>query len=139
MGSASIDLAKRPVLTITRRQLQGYGATRYLAAKITASLTPVEKAGAAYVYALEPTIAAIRLYAERSRIRPTTQQTLSHILPALLARLDNIVPLSLEERPSELGKLAQQAIKAMRRTDKALSEMKATVASTGSSHGKRLG
>jgi hypothetical protein len=137
MGS-SIDSSVQQTQTTTRKQLQGYGATRYLATKITASLTPVDRAGTAYVFALEPTIAAIRLYAARSRIHLTTQQTLNHILSELLARLDNIIPLSLEEKPSELGKLAKQALKAMRRTDKAMAEMKATVASATASEVKRL-
>lgn len=117
--------------TTTRKQLRGYGASRYLARKVTEPLDPIGKAGSAYVYALDQAIAAIRDYSERSRIHSETKQTLNNILSELLPRLDNVVNLPAAEQPSEIGKLAQRAMKAMRRTDKAMAEMKAMVASIG--------
>lgn len=117
--------------TITRKQLRGYGASRYLARKITEPLSPIGKAGSAYLYTIEEAIASIREYAERSRVRKETKQMLSKMLCELLPLLDNIVNLPPTERPSEIGRLAQQAMKAMRRTDKVMAEMKAMVASIG--------
>lgn len=118
-------------LTTTRKQLRGYGATSYLARRLTESLTPVDKLGNAYVYALEQTITAIREYAARSRVRTETKQTLEKILDELLARLSNVVGLPLKPDNSEVGHLARELMKAIRRTDKSMAEMKATVASMG--------
>ncbi|MEL7334423.1 MAG: hypothetical protein AAFN12_19410 [Cyanobacteria bacterium J06560_2] len=118
-------------LTTTRKQLRGYGATPYLARKLTESLSPVEKQGNAYVYQLEPTIGAIRIYSERSRVQAETKQTLETILSELLARLSNVVSLPPTDSASDVGYLAQSLIKAIRRTDRSMAEMKAVVASMG--------
>lgn len=118
-------------LTTTRKQLRGYGATVYLSRKLTESLTPVEKSGRGYRYALEPTISAIRDYAMRSRVRAETRQTLKTILRELLSRLDNVVALQPTTDTSEVTHLTQALIAAMRRTDKSMADMKATVASMG--------
>ena len=118
--------------TTTRQQLQGYGASAYLARRLTRSLKPVGKDGNAFVYSLRQVVSAIRQYAEQPNVRATTKETLSRILPELLARLDNVVEM-MPKAESSLGQLAQEAIKAMRRTDKSLARMKATVASLSSS------
>ena len=117
--------------TTTRKQLRGYGASRYLARKLTASLAPVDKAGNAYVYALEQVIAAVRDYSAKQRIQQTTKQVLAMLLSQLLARIDNIVSLVPDSDETEVSDVAKQLLKQMRRTDKALAEVKATVASMG--------
>ncbi|MEL6815007.1 MAG: hypothetical protein AAFP03_09360 [Cyanobacteria bacterium J06598_3] len=118
-------------VTVTRKQLRGYGTTRYLARKLTESLEPLGKSGSAYVYDLAQAIAAIREYGGRSRIRPHTKQTLLKILDVLLPRLNNVVDLPTGNSSSEVSRLAQHAMQAMRQTDKALAEMKATAAALG--------
>lgn len=121
----------KAALTVTRKQLRSYSATRYLARKLTESLSPTGKVGLAYVYDLGMVIASIREYSGRSRIRPQTKQTLLKILEALLPQLNNVVDLPTGNSPSKIGRLVQQAMKAMRHTDKALAEMKATAAASG--------
>lgn len=117
--------------TLTRKQLRGYGASRYLARRLTASLQPVAKSGNAYVYVVDRAIAAIREYKSRARIQLTTKKVLEQILTQLLAQLDNVVPLVANGTTTEVSEVARQLLNQMRRTDKALSDMKATVASVG--------
>jgi len=117
--------------TLTRKQLRGYGASRYLTRRLTASLQPVAKSGNAYVYAVDQAISAIREHKSRARIQLTTKEVLEQILAQLLAQLDNVVPLVTNGTTTEVSDVAQQLLNQMRRTDKALSEMKATVASIG--------
>lgn len=119
------------VSAISRKQLQGYGASRYLARKLTGSLTPIAKSGNAYIYALDQVISAIRAYSQKTRIRITTKQALEDVITQLVARLDNVVPLVTGHGKTEISDVTQQLIQQMRRTDKALSDMKATVASMG--------
>lgn len=112
----------------TRKQLRGYGASRYLARRLTETLTPVEKVGSAYVYELAQVIDSSRAYSERSRIRPTTKETLQQLIDQLLPRMNNVVNLPTTQNSSDISQLAQRAIQAIRLTDKALAEMKATAA-----------
>lgn len=117
--------------TITRKQLRNYGASRYLARRLTVSLSPVEKSGNAYVYAVDQVSTVIREYSSKARIQLTTRKVLEQILTQLLAQLDNVVPLVPSTHTTEVSSIARQLFNQMRRTDKALSEMKATVASIG--------
>ena len=117
--------------TVTRKQLQGYGATRYLARRLTRSLVPIAKSGNAYVYALAQVVAAVRDYAAKPRVQAATKQTLEQLLTQLLTRIDNVVPLVPNGDKTEVSDVAQQLLKQMRRTDKAMADMKATVASMG--------
>lgn len=117
--------------TTTRKQLRGYGASRYLARRLTKSLTPVAKSGNAYVYTLDQAITAIRQYSSEARIHLTTQKVLEQIVTQLLVRLDNVTPFVPNGSTTEVTDVARQLLTQMRRTDKALSEMKATVASMG--------
>ena len=56
--------------TTTRKQLQGYGASRYLAYSLTKDLTSATKQGRAYAYVLRDVIVSIREYKKRPRIKP---------------------------------------------------------------------
>lgn len=124
---------KASMLTTTRKQLRGYGATRYLSRKLTRSLKPIAKSGNAYVYALDQVAGAVRDYCSNKRIKPTTKAVLEQILAQLLARIDSVVPLTPNSDKTEVSDVAQQLLKQMRRTDKAMAELKAMVASTESS------
>lgn len=117
--------------TITRKQLRGYGASHYLARRLTALLSPIEKSGNAYVYAVVQVSTAIREYSSKAGIQTTTREVLEQILTQLLAQLDNVVPLVPSTHTTEVSDVARQLFNQMRRTDKVLSEMKATVASMG--------
>ena len=121
--------------TTTRKQLCGYGASRYLARKLTRSLEPVAKSGNAYVYALNQVVTAVRDYSARARVQLTTKQTLEQLLTQLLSRIDNVVSLVPNSNQTEVGDVTQQLLKQMHRTDKAMAELKATVASMGGHKG----
>lgn len=115
--------------TTTRKQLQGYGASHYLAYSLTKNLTSVTKQGRAYAYVPRDVIVSIREYKKRPRIKPTTSQTLEIILRSLLERLGNIteVPFTRGTDP-EMSEIAKQLIQAMSDTDSVLAELKATAA-----------
>ncbi len=117
--------------TTTRKQLRGYGASRYIARRLTASLTPITKAGNAYVYTIDQVIAAIREYRAKARIQLATKQVLEKMMTQLLTRLNNIVPLVIASGTTEVSDVARQLLHQMRRTDQALAELKATSASIG--------
>ena len=121
--------------TTTRKQLRGYGASRYLARRLPRSLAPVTKSGNAYVYALDQVVMAVRDYSARARIQRTTKQVLEQILIQLLSRIDNVVSLVPNSNQTEIGDVAQQLLKQLHRTDKAMAELKATVASMGGHKG----
>ena len=115
--------------TTTRKQLQGYGASRYLATVLTKDLTPVTKQGRAYAYVLSDVIISIREYKKRPRIKPTTSQTLENILRSLLERLGNVIQVPFNHGTDpEISQLAKQLIQAMSDTDSVLVELKATTA-----------
>lgn len=121
--------------TTTRRQLQGYGVSRYYATKLTKHLTPLCRQGKAYVYALSDVIQSLRDNIERSRIQPKTRLTLEQILQLLLARLGNVleVPFS-RANTSEVSKLARHLSQAMSQTDTTLAALKATAATIKGKH-----
>lgn len=120
-----------PMPTTTRKQLRGYGASHYLARRLTASLPSVAKSGNAYVYAIDQVTAAIREHSSKARTQLATKEVLEQIATQLLAQLNNVVPLVPNSSTTEVSDVARQLLKQMRRTDKALSNMKATVASMG--------
>ena len=127
-GNPTIEM-QADVVT-TRKQLQGYGASRHLARAITSNPTPGGHEGRAYTYSVKEVIGAIRDYLQNSRIKLKTQETLHEILQVLLNRLGNVVQISFSSGTDpELSKLTQQLFKAMSNTDKTLSELKATAAS----------
>ena len=119
----------------TRKQLQGYGATRYQAEAITKNLTSQGLQSRAYTYAVSDVIVAIRDYMQRPRIKPITRQTLEAILQALLDRLSNVVEVPFGRVTSpEINQLARQLSQAMFETDSALAELKATAATIKAKH-----
>lgn len=118
--------------TATRKQLRGYGASHYIARRLTASLTPIAKVGNAYVYTIDQVIAAIREYRLKARTQLATKQLLEQMMVQLLTRLNNVVPLvSAKDSTTEVSDVARQLLHQMRRTDQAIAELKAASASTG--------
>ncbi|MBD0345003.1 MAG: hypothetical protein ICV63_09330 [Coleofasciculus sp. Co-bin14] len=113
----------------TRKQLKGYGATRYQAEALTKNLTSVAKQGRDYAFSVSDVIASIRNYLQRPRIQPATRQILEAVLQVLLERLSNVieVPFGHATDP-EINKLARQLTLAMSNTDTALAELQATAA-----------
>jgi 3-keto-L-gulonate-6-phosphate decarboxylase len=121
-----------PAPTTTRKQLRGYGASHYLARRLTTSLTPITKSGSAYVYTIEQVITAIREYKSKAQIQLTTKRVLEQIMAQLLTQLNNVIPLAMAKgSKTEVSNVARQLLHQMHRTDKALAELKATAASMG--------
>ncbi|MFK8185414.1 MAG: hypothetical protein AB8B99_18720 [Phormidesmis sp.] len=123
-----------PTATTTRKQLRGYGVSRYLARRLTQALTPVNKLGNAYVYRLEHVIGATRTYQSNTRIQEKTRQLLEQVMTQLLSRVDNVVPILPNSPTTEVSEIAKQLLNQMHQTDRAMAEMKATAASA--SHGQ---
>jgi hypothetical protein len=109
---------------ITRKQLIGYGVSRYHAKTLTQSLDPVGGA-----YPVRDVIGSIRDYLERPQIKPQTRQTLESVLTALLEYLGNKTEVPFgQSQDSELADSTKQLARAMARTDSSLAKMKATAA-----------
>lgn len=121
-----------PAPTTTRKQLRGYGASHYMARRLTASLTPIKKVGNAYVYTIDQVVAAIREYRSKAQIQLATKQLLEQMMAQLLTRLNNVVPLVIAKgSTTEVSDVARQLLHQMRRTDQAIAELKAASASMG--------
>lgn len=78
---------------ITRRLLQGLGASRYLARKLTEGLDPASKHGSSYVYALHDVKLSITNYLKKSRIKPHTRSALESIRNEFLVQTSNVTYL----------------------------------------------
>lgn len=117
---------------VTRRQLRGYGATEYLAKKITRDLTPVETRSRAYVYDVRDAIAAIRNYQQNPRIQAATRSILEQILKELINYLGNVVKVPFgADNKSELALLVNHLMQAMNQTDRILADLKTKADATG--------
>jgi hypothetical protein len=115
--------------TTTRRQLQGYGVSRYYAIALTKNLTPIARQSNAYVYTLSDVIKSLRDHLERSRIKAKTRQTLEQILQVFLERLGNVLEVPFgRANASEVSKLAMRLSQAISKTDVTLAALKATAA-----------
>lgn len=76
--------------TVTRRQLQELGASKYQADLITKSLIPVRQQGRAKVYDLFAVSDRIRALLENKRIKITTRDALQAIRWELLSLAEQI-------------------------------------------------
>lgn len=121
----------------TRIQLQGYGASRYHAGRLTKEIEPVGCQGRSFAYAIADVITSIRDYLQNPRIKQETRQTLELVLQSLLGRLSNVVEVPfVKGHDAELSKLAKHLQKIMSRTDAALANLKATAATVRGKHKK---
>jgi hypothetical protein len=115
---------------VTRRQLRGYGATPYLARKVTKNLTHLDRLGKAYAYDTRDVITSIRTYLQNPRIKLKTHRTLEEILSLLLTYLDNVVEVTFATKShTELSSSVKDLIEAMHESDSALANLKAHAAS----------
>lgn len=123
-------MAKDKVEITTRNQLKGYGASSYIARVITKDTPIFKKEGQANVYKVEDVIASTRIYIQNPRIKATTTDLLQSLLQSLLKRLGNVVEVPFYNGTDpELSRLTRKLSVAMSNTDKAMSDLKATVAS----------
>lgn len=128
--------SKQPNLTVTRKQLQAYGVSKYQAEAITKLLSPVAKQGSANLYDLSEIIKSARQYLERPRIKQTTRILLTDLIRALQERLGNVVEVPFAEGSDpEIRKIGARLLSAMSETDAALANLKADAAEIRKKHG----
>ena len=115
---------------ISRAQLRGYGASRYLARALTESLKPMGKQGNSYLYRLPEVMKAIKTYLLKPKIHQTTRQVLQHIWNELAPQMQNVmaVPFDAGGDP-ELRKLCLQVMQSKAEFDRKLSRAKGLLAS----------
>ncbi len=113
------------ITSLTRKQLQAYGMSKYHTQVITNGLSPTSKQGNSYVYSLSDLIIAIRNYIQRPRLQQATRERLMEIITALLELLGNVIeaPFSDASDP-EIRKIVTQLTKAMAKTDASLAALK---------------
>jgi hypothetical protein len=112
--------------TITRKQLQACGLSKYQVATITKTLIPSGKDRRSDKFELTNIIDAIRQRLNVARLKQTTRDALSTTLNLLLERLGNVIeiPFTPSNNP-ELQKAGTQLLQAISRTDAALANLKA--------------
>ncbi len=115
--------------TTSRRQLQGYGLSKFQSRAITQQLVYCDRQGQAYLYELREVIASIRDYIQRPRVKQSTKTKLATVLDLLLQRLDNVTPGLFGAETTELGEMTRSLMRTMAKSDQQLAEMKAMVAS----------
>ena len=114
----------------TRKQLQGYGLSQYLAIAVTKNIKPVKKDKNTNYYTLPEVIASIKVYLERKKIKQETCSQLKNLLNILEESQDNLIYVPfVKGSDEELSQLAKEAYLALRKTTKIISNLKAEVAS----------
>ena len=112
--------------TVTRKQLQFYGISRYHSIELTKSISPRSKCGQIYLYDLKKIIAEVRTYIQRPRIQNSSRKSLSIALDTLLEFLGNIVEVPfLPGMDTALLTLVVQLTKAINKTNASLSVLQA--------------
>lgn len=112
--------------TLTRRQLQVYGLSKYQTATITKDLAQTGKEGRSSTFKLTEVIEAIRKRLNSSRLRQNTREVCTFTLTQLLERLGNVVEIPLLSNGNlEIRKAGAQLLHAIVRTDAALADLKA--------------
>ena len=115
--------------TTSRRQLQGYGLSRFQSRAVTQQLTHCDRQGQAYLYEIREVITSIRNYVQRPRVQPETKSKLAMVLNLLLQQLGNVTPAFAGSATTELGEMTRSLMRTMVKSDQQLAEMKAVVAS----------
>lgn len=111
--------------TTTRKQLQGLGASRYHAVKVTQFIEPVGRQGQAYLYPINEVISSIREYLERPRLKAETHKKLVTVSDTLTNLLGNVIPTVFrKDANATTSQLSKRLIKAMAKTDTSLAALK---------------
>ncbi|MEM9567091.1 MAG: hypothetical protein AAF974_02200 [Cyanobacteria bacterium P01_E01_bin.34] len=111
--------------TTTRKQLRGLGLSLYLARQVTRNLTPAQQKGRAYLYRIEDVVASIHGYSSKPRIKKETREVLEAASKQLLSAIEKYIPVAFgDSTDPELGRLAKQAMRQIRKTDRTLAALK---------------
>ncbi|NMG60210.1 hypothetical protein E1H12_17215 [Geitlerinema sp. P-1104] len=114
---------------VSRSQLRGYGASRYLTRALTDGLEPMAKQGNAYLYGLPQLMEAIKTYLLKPKIHQTTRQILQQIWDELAPQMQNVIAVPFEAGGDpELRKLCLQAMQSKTEFDRKLSRARGLAA-----------
>ena len=111
-------------VTVTRKQLQGHGLSRYLAKRLTETLLPLAKEKNAFVYSLSAVLSSITVYQSRKRIHQKTRNQLEQVYQALIPQINTIieVPFGQSGQDPALKELCLKAISTKKSLDRKFSE-----------------
>ena len=119
----------------TRNQLKGYGASYYQAMIVTKKLIPVDRHQNTNIYSLPEVIISIKEYLQKPKVKQKTRQALKSILPLLVARLDNIIPVPFSrEANRELSTLTRNLFFKLQNLERNLTESKAITSTIKRKH-----
>lgn len=114
------------IKTITRKQLQAYGLSRYQSAVVTSKLAAYGQTGRSLNFALEKVIEAIRDRLKVIRLKASTRNALASTLNQLLEQLGNVVEIPfIQSENSEIQQAGKKLLQTISRTDAALADFKA--------------
>jgi len=122
-------LHHQTTITLTRRQLRGYGLSSYLVRQLTQPLKPICKQGRTDCFLIRDLMQALRNYSQKPRIYLETRKKIQLVLNELSQLLGNLQTAHFgwaddeESRDLVLGLMRSQ-----QETDQQLAKMKAIVA-----------
>lgn len=98
-------------MNVTRHQLIGLGATRYLAIVLTRELLPVGKEKRSYLYQMADVIRSIQAKQERPKTRKKTKATLEKLLQFLQKLSSNVVSIPFGTPKTSTSKAVKHLLK----------------------------
>lgn len=97
-------------MNITRHQLIGLGATRYLAILLTRELQPVGKEKRLYLYQMADVIRSIQTKQKRPRTRTKTKATLEKLLQSLQKLSSNVISIPFSTPKTSTSKAVKHLL-----------------------------
>ena len=114
------------IKTVTRKQLQAYGLSRYQTSVVTSKLAAYGQIGRSLTFPLDKVIEAIRDRLKVSRLKVSTRNTLASTLNHLLEQLGNIVEIPfVQSENQETQQAGSKLLQAISLTDAAFADLKA--------------
>ncbi|UJB67637.1 hypothetical protein HRE53_13100 [Acaryochloris sp. 'Moss Beach'] len=98
-------------MNITRHQLIGLGATRYLTILLTRELQPVGKEKCSYLYQMVDVIKSIQTKQKQPRTRKKTKATLAKLLQSLQTFSLNVVSIPFGTSKTSTSKAVKHLLK----------------------------
>ena len=116
-------------ITLTRRQLRGYGLSSYLVRQLTQPLKPICKRGQADCFSIRDLMQALRDYSQKPRIYLETRKKIQLVLNELSQLLGNLQTAHFSWADDEESRdLVLGLMRSQQETDQQLAKMKAIVA-----------
>ena len=103
-------------MNVTRYHLIGFGATQYLAKKLTRSLSIQGKSGRSNLYRASDVLESASEYESRSRIHNATKISLRGLIQELKAVSDNVVRVPFGAPETASSSFVKQLLKPRKTT-----------------------